>query len=102
MKRHIRRAQPEFESRAALRRNYSARFLNDARIRYEITNGLTDFGASAKQLGRSRCCLIWHLQFAADINEVTLQSRPASSIRYCTVETDHPHVEFSNTSYEAQ
>ncbi len=46
MKQHIRRAQPEFESRVALRRNYSARFLNDARIRYEITNGLTDFGAS--------------------------------------------------------
>jgi len=39
-----RRAQPEFESRTALRRNCSARFLNDARVPREITGGLTDFG----------------------------------------------------------
>ena len=46
LKRHNRRAQPELKSRVALRRNYSARFLNDVRTQNEITSGLTDFGAS--------------------------------------------------------
>jgi len=44
MKQPNRRAQPECKSRVALRRNHSARSLNDARFRYEIRNGLTDFG----------------------------------------------------------
>jgi len=62
MKRPNRQAQPEFESRVALRRSYAARFLNDARIRNEIKSGLTDFGLVAlRQLGQSRCAKFWHL-----------------------------------------
>ena len=43
LKRANQQTQPECKSRAALRRNYSARFLNDASTRYEIKSGLTDF-----------------------------------------------------------
>jgi len=56
LKRVDQQTQPEFESRIALRRNYAARFLNDAKNRNEIKYGLTDFRLVAlRQLGRSRC-----------------------------------------------
>ena len=43
LKRHIRQAQPQRKSRAALRLNREARFLNDAGTQNEIKSGPTDF-----------------------------------------------------------
>ena len=78
------------KSRAASRRHRSARSLNDARVRVEISHGLTDYRARLCSEGEVVALCIGNYGFAGGVHEITLHPRPASRGFTSAVETDQP------------